>query len=370
MARRKFRSGPDSSRVARELRSAIGSGRFAAGQFLPCTRDLGRKHEVSAETVRRALKTLEVEGLIAAEPRHGFQVLRRPEKGQAPAVAYVLAEWDPEKPHAFSAIVFAAFQRAATRSGLTLLGVGDSGGDPGPLVEQLRKAEAGGIVLDTPNPALFDAVGKLGLPMVVAENWSPAGTVDAVIQDNFSGALQAAEHLAARGHRRIGWAGPAIESIQAVERWGGATAGLRRHGLEIPPELVARDVSMRNIEAAQALLARRNRPTAVIALWANVAIATARAAADLGLRLGRDLELVGWATEEEFETYAHSFPDGRAPATVTWRIETLAEMALARLAERRANPHLPLARINIETRLRPADALPEVPGEVSESGRV
>jgi len=344
--------------VARELRSAIGAGRFPTGQFLPCTRDLGRQHKVSAETVRRALKAMEVEGLIAAEPRHGFQVIRRPKDAKAPAVAYVLAEWDPEKPHGFSALMLSAFQRASGRGGTTLVGLGDSGGDPGPLVEQLRKAEAGGIVLDSPNAALFESLGKLGLPMVVAESWDPARGVDSVIQDNFSGALQAAEHLAARGHKRIGWAGPTIESIQAVERWGGAVAGLRRRGLEIPAELVAGDVNMRNIEAAQALLARPDRPTAVIALWANVATAVARAAANLGLELGRDLELVGWATEEEFESYQGFFPGGRAPATVTWRIETLAEMALARLAERRANPHLPPARINVEARLRPADALP------------
>jgi LacI family transcriptional regulator len=363
MARGRFRSGPDSSRVARELRSAIGAGRFPAGQFLPCTRDLGRKHEVSAETVRRALKTLEVEGLIAAEPRHGFQVIRRPKDRKSPAVAYILAEWSPEQAHAFSAVVFSAFQRAATRSGLTLLGVGDSGGDPGPLVEQLRKAEAGGIVLDSPNPILFEAVGKLGLPTVIAENWDSAHRIDSVIQDNFSGALQAAEHLVALGHKRIGWAGPAIESIQAVERWGGAVAGLARHGLAIPPELVATGVSMRNVEAAQALLARPDRPTAVIALWANVATAVARAAANLGLELGRDLELIGWATEEEFESYRDLFPNNRAPASVTWRIETLAEMALARLAERRAKPGLPVARINVETRLRPADEPPPVGGK-------
>ena len=353
MAWHKLKSGPDSARVARELRSAIGSGRFPAGQFLPCTRELGRKHDVSAETVRRALKMLEVEGLIAAEPRHGFQVLRRPKDGKAPAVAYVLAEWNPEKPHNFSALMLSVFQKAAGRGGATLLGIGDAGGDPEPVVEQIRRAEAGGVILDTQNPALAEAVARLGLPAVTAESWSPDCGMDAIIQDNFSGALQAVEHLVARGHKRIGWAGPTTQSIQAVERWGGAVAGLRQHGIEIPPELVASNVNMRNIEEAQALLARPDRPTAVVALWANVAIATARAAARVGLHLGRDIELVGWATEEEFESYEGSFPDGQRPATVTWRIETLAEMALARLAERKARPDLPVARINIETRLRP-----------------
>jgi DNA-binding LacI/PurR family transcriptional regulator len=230
-------------------------------------------------------------------------------------------------------------------------------------VEQFRKAEAAGIIVDTHNPGLLEAAGRLGLPMVIAENWSPAHRIDAVIQDNFSGALQAAEYLAARGHKRIGWAGPAIESIQAVERWGGAVAGLARQGLAIPKELVAANVSMRNVEVAQALLDRPDRPTAVIALWANVATAVARAAANLGLDLGRDLELVGWATEEEYESYRDLFPHGRAPTSVTWRIETLAEMALARLMERRAKPGLPVARINIETRLRSADEPPPVGGK-------
>ena len=355
MAMQSYRSGPDSARVARELRAAINAGRFPIGQFLPCTRDLGRKHDVSAETVRRALKGLEVEGLIAAEPRHGFQVIRRPKDGTAPVLAYVLAEWTPDKAHSFYGLMLSVFQRVAGRNGCTLLGVGDSGGDPAEVVEQIRRAEVAGVILDTHNPALCDAVAKLGLAMVIAENWYSDHRIDAVIQDNFSGALQAAEYLVARGHQRIGWAGPAIESIQAVERWGGAVAGLRRRGLAILPELVATGVSMRNVEAAQALLARPDRPTAVIALWANVATAVARAAANLGLEFGRDVEIVGWATEEEFESYRDLFPNNRAPASVTWRIETLAEMTLARLAERRAKPGLPVARINVETRLRPAD---------------
>jgi DNA-binding LacI/PurR family transcriptional regulator len=303
--------------------------------------------------VRRALKMLEAEGLIAAEPRHGFQVVRRLGDGKAPALAYVLAQWAPDKAHSFSGLMLSVFQKVASRSGCSLLGIGDTGGDPAEVVEQIRRAEAGGVILDTQNPGLFEAVARLGLPTVTAESWSPDCGMDAIIQDNFSGALQAAEHLAARGHKRIGWAGPTTQSIQAVERWGGVVAGLHQHGLEIRPELVASNVNLGNLEEVQALLDRPDRPAAVIALWANVAIATARAAARAGLYLGRDIELVGWATEEEFESYEGSFPDSQRPATVTWRIETLAEMTLARLAERKARPNLPVARINIETRLRP-----------------
>ena len=354
MAWRRSKTGPDSLRVAARLRTEIESGRFPTGQFMPCTRDLGKEYKVSPETVRRAMKTLEAEGLIIAEPRHGFQVLSRPEERKMTTIAYVLTPDKPGTWEGFSGQILSVFQRVAARHGYSLLAIAADGTGSDHVPEHIRETSAVGVILNTPSTDLFEAVERLGLPTITAEVWSPANRFDAIVQDSFGGAMQAAEHLARLGHKRIGWIGPTTESIQAIERWGGAVAGLRTHGLTIPPERVVDGADSRDPGPVQALLSRPDRPTGLICLWGSMAIGAVRAAAQLGLRPGRDLDVVGWGTDEHFENYAAAFPDGQVPATVTWRVESLAEATLARLAERRAKPDLPKVRVNIETRLRAA----------------
>jgi LacI family transcriptional regulator len=102
----------------------------------------------------------------------------------------------------------------------------------------------------------------------------------------------------------------------------------------------------------QKALAGADRPTAVVALWRPETIAAGRAAARLGLKIGRDLDIVGWVAEENYAEFATAFPEGQLPAAVTWRMRSLAEAVMARLAERRRRPGLPAMRMVVETRLR------------------
>jgi len=352
VAARKIKAGPDSTKVAGNLRAEIETGRVPVGQFLPCTRDLGKQHDVSSETVRRAMKILEAEGLIRAEPRQGFLVVRRPGKKKTSVLAYVLAPDKPGTWEGFAGQILAVFQRVAGRHGFSLLAIAADAPDADQILEHIRETTATRVIINTPTPDLFDAVATLGLPTVTAEVWDTANRFDAVVQDSFSGALQAADHLGRLGHKRIAWLGPTTDSAQAVERWGGAVAGLRRHGLAIPPEWILDGGRWSDPDALRALLGRPDRPTAIISLWGGIAHGAAQAAAGLGLRLGRDLDVVGWTTEEHRASYEAAFPEGQVPPTVTWRMEELAEAVIARLAERSANPDLPKVRINIETRLR------------------
>jgi hypothetical protein len=55
---------------------------------------------------------------------------------------------------------------------------------------------------------------------------------------------------------------------------------------------------------------------------------------------------------EVYDTdYRPLFAGGRVPATVTWRVRTMAEAAMARLAERRFNPAMAALRVRIPMRL-------------------
>lgn len=55
--------------VARQIAQAIQEGRFLAGQFLPPTRELAQKFDVSRPILREALSILQIQGFVSI--RHG-----------------------------------------------------------------------------------------------------------------------------------------------------------------------------------------------------------------------------------------------------------------------------------------------------------
>jgi LacI family transcriptional regulator len=347
------RSARDSVGVAALLSERIASGGFRVGCFLPPVRSLAKELDVSRETVRRAMKALEQKRLVATTARHGFRVMRRPKDPEKVVpVAYVMSSSDGVW-RGIEQQLLVQLQSVAADNGFSVAGISANGRGAREVTEQLQAAPASGLVLDSGDPALVAEVEKLGLPTVMVESASPGGLLDSVIQDGFGGGLQAAEHLVGLGHKRIGWVGPIGKSFQGLQRWGGAVAGLRGHGLELDPRLIL-DTNPENdpVGKIQAALSGADRPTGVIALWRPEAIAAGRAATRLGLRIGRDLDIVGWVAEENYPEFVSAFPENQLPAAVTWRIRSLAEAVMARLAERRRRPGLPVMRMVIETELR------------------
>ncbi len=340
--------------LAEQLKQAIESGQVRAGSNLPSTKEIGSQYGVSAETARRAAKQLEAEGLLVSHPRHGFRVHARandPDRGLP--VAFVLSgDEQPGLWNEFNRLLFAALQKAAADRGWSMLAVGTGGRTSAQVIEQLRDCRVSGMVLDAPDPERLASAGKIGMPVVMTDAWEPAMHVDAVVQDSFQGALLAAEHLIAAGHRRIGWLGPISDSATSRERFGGAAAALAAAGLAIDPKLMADTPWEKLPEAAAKMLARRDRPTAVLALWHNSVQALVPAAAEAKLRLGRDLAVVGWSAEEDWNTYRGFYGDAPVQPTVTWSIAELASKTIARLAERRRHPGMSPTLIKVPTRLR------------------
>ncbi len=344
-----------SGRLADLIREQILEGEYRAGNLLPSERVLAREHGMGSRTVRRALKILESEALVAAEDRRGYRVLSKahdPEKGCP--LAFVVSDPDVEGEDqtGFYRLMLSELQRAAAKRGWSLLGVGRDGRTPGQIVDHLRAASAGGVVVDTLDPELLRALREAGMPAVAANAWRDDLDLDAVLQDSFTGGLLAAKHLAEKGHRRIAWVGLEVVgdmSLHVIERFSGAVGGLARAGLSLPATLrveVGEGTLAEARERVGKLLAISNRPTAVLALWQGLAAAVAAAASDAGLKIGRDLDVVGWRTEEESPAV------GDSGASVVWSVRELAEMCIIRLAQRRADPGLPVTKTRIPTQLR------------------
>ncbi len=348
--------------LADALRAEIEAGDIRAGRFMPSEREVSRARGVSKMTVRRAMKVLEGEGLITAEPRQGYRVLGRvldPSRGYP--VAFIVSPMEPEVVHALRShrLVLSEFQQAAGRRGWSLLAVGAEDGSYGEVMAQLESGRVCGAFLASWDPPLLERIEKSGVPALMIEAWQGNLRVDSVIQDGFGGGLTAASHLFKRGHKRFGWLGLDVRSGKhlVVERYSGALGGLLREGLTFSREATARNREDEMERAARELLSGPERPTAIFALWQTATTGLARAAQALGLKAGRDFEMVGWANEEEYDvTFRNLFEPGGAPACITWRVGDMAEAALGRLAERRVQPKVRPIQLRIPTALNVGDA--------------
>ncbi len=336
-------------------------GEVFVGQFLPTVRELSDSHGVSRETVRRVLKAMEGEGLVASEPRHGYRLVRRPaENRKLLPVAFVLSGGQSRGRFTdFYRLQLRALQEAAEERGWSFLAVGSAERTPDEVRRVLESASVSGAILNNNEPQLAETVMGLGVPVVALEYWSPNTAGDRIEQDSYGGAFQAADFLASRGRRRIGWIGPVARNDQSLKRWGGASSGLRKHGLAVEESLVLDWPGCEDREAVRALLARPDRPDAVLALWRTPAVLAAAAAADLGLAPGRDLDLVGWCADEQRGEFLARLPGGAPVPTVAWSMQEMARSAIRRLSERIGGDQGQTLQAQIPTRLEVPESWPD-----------
>ena len=330
------------------------NGKVVPGEFLPAEQALAERYGAAPLTARRALKLIESQGLIRAEPRRGYRALARindPTCGHP--IAFVHSE---QKAGAdwigFNRILMESLRQAAFSRDWTLLGVDAADKSAAEVVEQCRAARAWGVILDTPDPQIVKAAAQEGLSVVLVDDWHADGQVDTVLQDDFHGGFLAGRQLAAKGHRNIAWFGSRPDSAHHMFRLSGARAALRQSGIE-PAADWATIASAHDVgEAVRSRLSSRTRPTAALALWHDWASAVGEVARERGLSLEHDLELVGWCAQQQYDKdYPTHFANGRIPATVVWNPDHMAEVAIARLAARREFPQLPFMLVQVEVNL-------------------
>jgi DNA-binding LacI/PurR family transcriptional regulator len=143
-----------------------------------------------------------------------------------------------------------------------------------------------------------EALRRNDLPVVLVDIAHP-GLPHVVIDDVRGGEL-AAEHLLAKGHRRIGFVGdmPAnpFGFTSSERRREGFRHALRAAGIDPVDDLERRGVHGREQarELAEAMLGSDNRPTAVFAASDIQAFGVLEAADTLGLRVPEDVAVIGF----------------------------------------------------------------------------
>ena len=132
-----------------------------------------------------------------------------------------------------------------------------------------------------------------GVQLVFVDRPAMGVAADTVLIDNAAGVLTGVRHLAAHGHRRVGYLGDAPDIFTAVERVRGFRQAVASLALDVDPALVRQGLhdSAGAQEQAASMLAGANPPTA---LFASNNVITVGALRALRQRRGQALALVGF----------------------------------------------------------------------------
>lgn len=163
----------------------------------------------------------------------------------------------------------------------------------------LARRRIDGLILtpvgDERPPAPLRYLVEHGVPVVVVDRRLEAIGADTVLVNNRRGGAIAIEHLVGLGHRRIGIINRTLDTSTARERHEGAVAALADAGLGTDDLVRFGTYSVasgRNLAAE--LLSRPDRPTALFAGSDTMALGALRAARELGLRVPRDVSIIGF----------------------------------------------------------------------------
>jgi LacI family transcriptional regulator, galactose operon repressor len=262
---------------------------------VPTMRDVAALAGVSIKTVSRVInqepsvapdlvdRVLDAVGLLGYRHNLTASSLRRAD--QKTATIGLLLE-DVSNP--FSAALQRAIEDVA-RQRRTLVLAGSSDEDPErqqELLYALVSRRVDGLIAmpASGNQSALLGERRLGRPLVLVDR--PAPEADSVVVDNRAGVGRALRHLAAHGHRRIGFVGDLRSLWTATERHAGYVEGLAGAGITLDPRLVRLDV--RGVEAAERvvreLLAAADPPTALLAGQNFITIGAIRALRRLGLQ--------------------------------------------------------------------------------------
>ncbi len=216
------------------------------------------------------------------------------------------------------------------------------------------KGRQGLIVVTTevrPDQVRACADAGLGLVAVDPVSIDPSTTdqLVSVSATNWSGGLQATEHLLGLGHRRIGFAGGPPASRPAQQRLHGHLAALSSRDVVLDDSLVLQVGFSHEDGRAMAgrLLDLADPPTAIVAGCDASALGVMEEARRRGLRLPEDLSIVGFD-----DTYAAAWTSPQL-TTVRQPMREMGRVALRTLlglaqGQRPETHHFELATTLIE----------------------
>ena len=267
------------------------------------SRVLSQPNVVALPTRRRVLQIIE---RLGYEPNSTAQSLRMLRTGK-------LLVTVPDISNPFFSLIIQGIEDSALREGYAVL-VGDTQHDEKReerYALMLKRKEADGLIflghrLPKEAATLIQAMAPRCAPVVNGCEFSPTLGIPSVHIDNAKAAYEGMDHLYGLGHRRIGIVTGPLVSPLSRDRLSGATARAKKQKATRDFIVMHGDFSVESgAAAAERLLGRAGRPTAIFCFNDEMAMGVMEVAHRLGLRIPRQLSVVGF---DDIRFARHTFP--------------------------------------------------------------
>lgn len=299
------------------LRQLIVSGRWQHGDRIPGETRLAKHLNISRTTVRIALQSAEIEGLITRAAGRGTFVSYTPDDRTGTRfIGYVTRNFHNN----IHRILLSSAETELRSAGYRVIFSNASNNDEEVVVlKQLLQEEIMGLIVwPNANPtvagrAIYQQYQTLQIPVVFIDRFVDGIEADYVASDNFAGTVTLINHLIELGHQRILYLRSNIPDLFPVdERQRGYEWAMSQHGLSFPAPVrinsphrtafVETDIhellDEKNtgiIDQVISLLKQMDPlPTAVACVNDALAIITVRALMQMGLRVPDDVSVVGF----------------------------------------------------------------------------
>jgi DNA-binding LacI/PurR family transcriptional regulator len=286
----------------------------------PKISDVARMAGASVSTVLNVLdgQTSRMRPEVIQRIRRAIMVLdyRSPKRGSAPTAADtskkrapLLGLLVPSIANPFFGILASEIERVAHAHGYRLL-FGNTYRDPKKERELLEDFFAHGIrgVITASSLTTQDHYARLlqrGLTIVSFDRGAERESslaIDYVSVDNVHAGYAATRHLVLNGHRAIAYVTAPVHTVSRADRRAGYVAAMEEAGLgkhvaivEAAPESLYDDAELVDVgrRIGQEVVAKKKRPTALVAMSDIIAIGVIAGLHDGGLRVPRDISIVG-----------------------------------------------------------------------------
>lgn len=163
----------------------------------------------------------------------------------------------------------------------------------------MREKKVDGIILNYPRniaKADLDEIKNDGLPFIHIDG-DPNLGLACIVPNNYRGGYLATEHLIKLGHHRIAHIAGPKNWYSCSERFRGYRDALEHYGIAFDSNLVIPSSLLAINEASwltSQLLSLPTHPTAVFAVNDNIAIGFMRALSQAGIRVPKDMAVIGF----------------------------------------------------------------------------
>ncbi len=299
---------PVYQKIIETLKDQINSGIWAEGAKLPSESQLMAEFNTSRITVTRALKELELTGVIYREKGRGSFVASK-ESRNSKVISLII----PHKADFFSGgqqYVRSVYNYCQQCGYLCSVHYSEqSSKKERAILSDVLNHRVSGIILYPISNKNIDIISNImitGSPIVLLDRKLEEVDIPVIESDNYEGALDAVNYLLNMGHTRIAFVG-AKESRTVGERYRGYCSALISAGIPIDRDLVFTHYDNIHSDDQQEILtpeeassvierlvSLEDTVTAVFCANDIIAVRLIKAAEKKGLKVPEDISFVGF----------------------------------------------------------------------------